>query len=223
MTALLETVEVNPAKPAQASVIWMHGLGADGHDFEALVPELSLDAPVRFVFPHAPIRSVTINMGMQMRAWFDIKSLDREVGVDYNDISQSAHQIEALIQREHLQGMPFDRIFLAGFSQGGAVALKAGLCYQESLAGILVLSSLFPHTTKLKADIHKANTSIPIFQAHGSYDPVLPIQMGQQLSAFLKAEGFPITWKAYPMQHSLCLEEIQAISAWFNQRFKDFK
>lgn len=222
MTALLETVEVNPTKPAKACVIWMHGLGADGHDFESLVPELKLDVPVRFVFPHAPIRPVTINMGMQMRAWFDIKALDREVGVDYNDIAQSAHQIEALIQREHLQGFAFNRIFLAGFSQGGAVALKTGLCYQESLAGILVLSSLFPHTEQLAKDAHKTNAQIPIFQAHGHYDPVLPISMGQSLNTFLKEHGYPVTWKSYPMQHSLCMEEVDAISAWFNARFKSW-
>jgi phospholipase/carboxylesterase len=222
MTALLETVEVNPKEKAQACVIWMHGLGADGHDFESIVPELQLDVPMRFVFPHAPIRPVTINMGMQMRAWFDIKALDREVGVDYQDISQSALQIKALIQREHLQGFPFNRIFLAGFSQGGAVALRAGLCYQETLAGILVLSSLFPHTDLLKQDSHKANAGISIFQAHGSYDPVLPIQMGHHLKDYLVEEGYPVAWESYPMPHSVCMEEIQAISAWLNARFKEW-
>ncbi|MCC5859199.1 MAG: alpha/beta hydrolase fold domain-containing protein [Ectothiorhodospiraceae bacterium] len=204
---------------ARASVIWLHGLGADGHDFEPIVPELRLPAEhgVRFLFPHAPVRPVTLNAGMAMRAWYDIIALGGNAQQDAAGIRQSARQLEALIQREHERGVPAERIVLAGFSQGGAIALHTGLRHPERLAGIMGLSTYLPLGDTVEAERHSANAQTPIFLAHGSMDPVVPMAMGERSRDGLQAMGYPVEWHDYPMVHQVCMEEIEDISAWLQR------
>jgi phospholipase/carboxylesterase len=215
MSALLETVEVEPKAKAQASIVWLHGLGADGHDFESLVPELRLPAhpAVRFVFPHAPIRPVTINGGYRMRAWYDILALDRQAASDARGIRESAASVRDLIARENERGVPSDRIVLAGFSQGGAIALFEGLRHPKRLAGILALSTYLPMEDSLAAEAHPANAAVPIFMAHGTLDPTVPFAMGDASRRLLVERGYDVRFKAYPMGHSLCLEEVRDLGA----------
>ena len=222
MTLELETVEVGATEDAQYSVIWMHGLGADGNDFVPIVPELMLaeELKVRFVFPHAPILPVTINGGMEMRAWFDIKSLDRELSVDVADLEYARGGVEALIDAEVARGVPVERIILAGFSQGGAMALYVGLRYPEKLAGIMALSTWLPAREGLAAEASEANKRTDIFMAHGSADPMVPCAFGEASCEFLKQAGYPIGWHSYPMQHQVCLEEIADIGRWLKTQFK---
>jgi len=207
---LPETVEVEPRRPADASVILLHGLGADGHDFESLVPELKLpDAPaVRWVFPHAPIRPVTVNGGAQMRAWYDIVALDRRSVQDEAGIRESAGSASALIARERERGVAADRIVLAGFSQGGAIALFAGLRESERLAGILALSTYLPLADRLEAEAHPANAAVPIFMAHGTFDPVIALPLAEGSRGRLAARGHDVEWHTYAMPHSVCAEEV---------------
>ena len=222
MPTKLTCVEILAPSTPLYSVIWLHGLGADGHDFENIVPELSLNKieNINFVFPNAPIQAVTINGGMQMRSWYDIldASLDREVAVD--DIYQSSAQLNLLIQNEIDKGIKAENILLAGFSQGGVIALHAGLRYPQKLAGILALSTYMPTTEQLKAERATANNETPIFMAHGTMDPVVNIQIAKESFSRLKAMEYPIIWHEYPMQHSLCLEEINDISVYINRVFK---
>jgi len=213
---LPETVEVEPPARADASVILLHGLGADGHDFESLVPELRLPAapPVRWVLPHAPIRPVTINAGHRMRAWYDIAGLDRRSPQDEAGIRESAETLRALVARERERGVAADRIVVAGFSQGGAIALFGGLRQPERLAGILALSTYLPLHDRLEAEAHPANAAVPVFMAHGTLDPVVPPALGEASRALLQARGYDVEWHTYPMPHSVCAEEVEDVRAW---------
>ncbi len=210
----LPCVEIEPNEPASASVIWLHGLGADGHDFEPIVPELRLpeSLPIRFIFPHAPAVPVTINGGMVMPAWFDIRGMDLDTAVDEADILTSVSATRALIEREIARGIPSERIVLAGFSQGGTIALHAALSHPEKLAGLMVLSSFFAAPNALAP--HPANRNIPIHVFHGTEDPMAPETLGQQTVAALQAMGYSPAYKTYPMPHAVCPEEIADISRW---------
>jgi phospholipase/carboxylesterase len=215
-TPRLGTVEVEPDLPADAAVILMHGLGADGHDFESLVPELDLpESPaIRWVFPHAPHRAVTINAGFRMRAWYDVQGLDRHAPQDEVGIRESAEAIRALVQRERERRIAAHRIVLAGFSQGGAMALFAGLRQPERLAGILALSGYLPLSSTLAAEAHPANASVPIFMAHGTLDPVVPIALGEGSRDLLRSRGYDIAWHTYPMAHSVSGGEVADVRTW---------
>lgn len=223
MSELLEhiQVETGSGNPTYA-VIWLHGLGADGHDFEPIVPELKLpaDRPTRFVFPHAPMRPVTINNGYVMRAWFDIRGITPDTPQDEPGIRDAERLIKALIEREKERGVAAKNIFLAGFSQGGAMALHTGLRYEESLGGILCLSGMLALHEKLESERHPANHGIPIFIAHGLYDPMLPMALGTLTRDFLKNLGYQPIWHEYPMPHSVCPEEITHISQWLQTQMK---
>ena len=214
----LERIEIEPSAPANAAVIWLHGLGADGHDFEPIVPELQLPATaaVRFVFPHAPIRAVTINGGAEMRAWFDIDLRAPLAGEA--DIRASAKEIEALIDEQRRRGIATQRIVLAGFSQGGVIALQLGLSYREPLAGIMALSTYLHDPERLVDRISLENAGIPIFMAHGLMDPMIPITRAVTSREALRAFDYRIEWHEYAMGHSVCLEEIKAISRWLGAR-----
>lgn len=218
--SLLETVEAGSQGEVNGSVIWLHGLGADGHDFEPIVPELRLDGllNLRFVFPHAPIREVTLNNGIAMRAWYDIISLDRDGPQDEESIRASSEQLLRLVQREQERGVPADKIVLAGFSQGGAIALHTALRYPDRLAGLMALSTWLPMTHVFQAEVTAAPTSqprdLPVFIAHGTFDPILPITLGELSRNTLQAAGFEPEWHAYPMAHAVCGEEIVAIRDW---------
>jgi phospholipase/carboxylesterase len=212
-------VFLEPSANPTASVIWLHGLGADGHDFVPIVPELELPAAlaVRFVFPNAPIRPVTINNGMRMRAWYDIAAADLNNRADITGVRQSQGEIEALIAREKARGVPAARIVLAGFSQGGAIALYGGLRHAERLAGILALSTYLVQADKLPAEAAAANRDVPIFMAHGTLDPVVRFEWGLASRRALEANGNPVQWHQYPIEHSLCLEEVRAIGVWLGK------
>jgi phospholipase/carboxylesterase len=216
-----DAVVLAPVTPASASVIWLHGLGADGHDFVPIVPELKLpDSPgVRFVFPHASVRPVTLNMGMRMRAWYDIKTLTAEGRADEEGLRESVAVLGRFIAAERAAGMPSNRIVIAGFSQGAAVAVHAALRHPETLAGILALSCYLPLQAQLAAELAEANRSTPILMCHGQHDPVLPIALGVMACNWLRASGYRVEWKEYPMQHQVCLPEIQDISTWLRARF----
>jgi phospholipase/carboxylesterase len=211
---VLDAIEITTGEQPSLAVIWLHGLGADGHDFEPIVPELGLRIPVRFVFPHAPVRPVTINGGMAMRAWYDILGFDRQAAEDAAGIRASAAAVTKLIDRELARGMASDRIVLAGFSQGGAVALQTALREPRPLAGVLALSTYLPLRATLAAERSAANSGLPIFMAHGTADPVLPLALAESSRRTLEALGYEVEWHAYPMPHSVCVEEISAIGAW---------
>lgn len=220
MSELLPAVEIEPqGVEASATVIWLHGLGADGHDFEPIVPELTLprDAGVRFIFPHAPVRPVTLNAGMAMRAWYDILGLGPDREEDAAGIRASEEQVRKLIERENQRGIPSARIVLAGFSQGGAIVLHTGLRYPERLAGIMALSTYLPLDGTLSAERHAGNQDTPIFMAHGTQDPVLPVSMGTRSRDLLQQHGHPVEWHDYPMEHQVCMEEIRAIGDWLRR------
>jgi len=192
-------------------VIWLHGLGADGHDFEPIVPELRLPKPVRFVFPHAPIRPVTINQGMRMRAWYDIFQFgggpEDEAGI------RASHKlVEELIAAEKKRGFKADQIVLAGFSQGGAIVLQTALRYPERLAGVMALSTYVPIASSLAAERNEANQDVPIFMAHGQFDDLIPIDRAKRSRDLLEKLGYSVTWKDYPMPHAVCAEEIGDIA-----------
>jgi phospholipase/carboxylesterase len=213
---LLPCVEIETAPSPGASVIWLHGLGADGNDFVPILPELRLPSslPLRFVFPHAPVRPVTINNGMRMRAWYDIAAADLSNRADLAGVRQSQSLLEALIGRENARGMPSARIVLAGFSQGGAIALYTGVRHAERLAGIIALSTYLVSADKLGTEASAANRALPIFMAHGTADPIVRYEWGEASRRALEAAGYRIDWHSYRMEHSVCLEEIVAIGAW---------
>lgn len=215
-----DRVVLEPVQPATAAVIWLHGLGADGHDFVPVVQELSLPASpgVRFVFPHAPQRPVTINGGMRMRAWYDIKALERDGPEDVDGIRESGEQTAALLDEQRAAGIPAERLIVAGFSQGGAIALHSGLRYGEPLAGILALSTYLPLRSQALAEASDANRATPVLMMHGSLDPVLPMALGEMSRDLLLGAGYRIDWHEYPMQHQVCLQQIQRISAWLIAR-----
>lgn len=224
-----ETIEIETGAEPAGSVIWLHGLGADGHDFEPIVPELRLpdDLALRFVFPHAPIRPVTINGGMSMRAWYDILSLNHDGPTDEDGIRASATILEELIAREVERGIDARRIVVAGFSQGGAIALHTVLRYPKRLAGLMALSTWLPLWNEFDAEVvdnpAAGNREVPIFMAHGNFDPVLPIQMGQASAKRLTESGFNVEWHEYPMAHAVCAEEIGHIRSWLVGIYNDIE
>ena len=221
MTAFLQAIELNTGHDPVGAVIWMHGLGADGNDFVPVVKELGLPdhLPLRFIFPHAPMRPVTINAGHVMRAWYDIIEISsNERKVDDAGIRESQRAVEALIEREISRGIPANKIVLAGFSQGGAIALQTGLRCKQALAGILALSTYLPLAASLAAEASIANRAIPIFMAHGEQDTVIPISIAESSVKELRRNGYKVDWREYPMAHSVSMEEISDIGTWLKQR-----
>ncbi len=217
MPGTLDAIEIETAGNPSASIIWLHGLGADGNDFAPIVPTLKLPkAAIRFVFPHAPVQPVTINGGMRMRAWYDITdgAIRRE---DEAGVRASQALIEALIAREKERGTEAHRLVLAGFSQGGAIALQTGLRHPDRIAGIMALSTYLPIADKFAAEASKPNQDTPIFMAHGSHDPVIPLARAEQSRGLLQSLGYKVEWREYPMQHSVCPEEVSDISAWLGK------
>ncbi len=216
---LLPAIELETAPQPSASVIWLHGLGADGNDFVPVVRELGLppDLAVRFVFPHAPVRPVTINNGFKMRAWYDIAAADLNNRADLAGVKQSQLQVEALIAREVQRGIRQARIVLAGFSQGGAVALYTGLRHAERLAGIMALSTYLIGADALAIEAASINRGVPIFMAHGTADPIVRFDWGNASHRALVQAGYAVDWHTYGMEHSVCMEEIEAISAWLQR------
>ena len=215
----LPALELETAANPQHSIIWLHGLGADGNDFAPIVQQL-VDrawAPIRFVFPHAPVRPVTINNGMSMRAWYDIAAFDLNARQDEAGMRASVGEVETLIAREHQRGVPSERILLAGFSQGGAIALAAGLKHAEKLAGIIALSTYLPAYVAQSGERSAANAAIPIFWGHGSVDPVVILQRGIDSRDLLKSLGYAVEWHTYLMAHAVCPEEISDLRYWLGQ------
>ena len=208
-----ETVELQTGPEPEVSIIWLHGLGADGHDFEPVVPQLASGLPpARFVFPHAPVRPVTINAGIPMRAWYDIVSLDRGGPVDSAGINESSESLEALIDREEKRGIEAGRIVLAGFSQGGAIAINTMLRANKNVAGLMALSTWLALPDALKENA--LDTSIPVFMAHGQFDPMIPMQFGRASADAIIGAGFDVEWHDYPMAHAVCPQEIDDIRTW---------
>jgi len=216
----LDSVEVTTGPEPDAAVLWLHGLGADGHDFEPLVPELLWpEAPdIRFVFPHAPVRPVTVNGGMAMRAWYDIVSLSSGRDHDQQGIADSVNQAAQLVGRERRRGITAGRIVVAGFSQGGAIALQLAIRYPEKLAGLIALSTYLLLDHRLGKDAHQANRDLPVFAGHGTMDPMVPIQLGEMTAERLRGMGYPVEWHSYPMPHAVCPEEVTDLSAWLRNR-----
>ena len=211
-------IEIQTAPQPTASIIWLHGLGADGHDFEFIVPLLRLDdLALRFIFPHAPFRSVTINGGMVMRAWYDMRVTPAGVAQNAADIAQARGIVTALIESERARGMAAERIVLAGFSQGGAIVLHAGLRYPQALAGLLTLSAPVPDVETLARELHPANNNRPIFMAHGFHDTVVPYGYAEAGCRRLQKEGVTIDWRGYPMGHQVIHAEVDDISAWLRR------
>jgi phospholipase/carboxylesterase len=217
---MLDCVEIDPDSKPSAVVIWLHGLGADGHDFEPIVHELNIpeSTPVRYVFPHAPVRPVTVNGGMRMRAWFDIVDIQIDRKIDFEGFFESVRDLEVLIERELDRGITSNRLILAGFSQGGAVALHTGLRYPKPLAGIIALSTYLPTSVSTADEASQENKSTPIFLAHGRMDPVVPVGLGTDIDNRLKDMQYPIEWHQYDMDHSVCMQEIRDISTWMKKR-----
>ncbi|HEY0847177.1 MAG TPA: alpha/beta hydrolase [Noviherbaspirillum sp.] len=214
-----ESIKVETGPNPTVSVIWLHGLGADGGDFVPIVRELDLAGcpPIRFVFPHAPTMPVTINNGYIMRAWYDILGADLLQREDEIGLRRSQKMVEHLIAQEKASGTPSERIVLAGFSQGCAMALQTGLRHPEKLAGLLCLSGYLPLHATLPAERHDANHGTPIFLAHGRGDPIVPIDRAEKSRDILLSLGYNVEWHAYPMQHEVCMDEIDDISAWFRR------
>lgn len=217
---LLECVQTETAANPRFAVIWLHGLGADGHDFGPIVPELVAHdwPPIRFVFPHAPKRPVTINGGMPMRAWYDIKGAQIADRQDETGIRESMQHLDALIAREIERGIPASQILLAGFSQGAAMVLSGGLRHAQRLAGIVALSGYLPLEQMLAAERSVANADVPIFMAHGSVDPVVPQPLGLLSRDFLRNLGYTVDWHSYPMAHQVCAQEIADLRTWIGAR-----
>lgn len=218
MSELLDAIEIETAPNPITSVIWMHGLGADGNDFVPIVGELDLpDVPIRFVFPHAPMQAVTVNNGYVMRAWYDVLSSDFAKRTDEEGVRASQALIEALIAREKQRGTPASRIVLAGFSQGGAMTLQTGLWHEERLAGLMVLSSYVPIPEALEKEANAANRDVPIFMAHGDGDQVIPLSAATQSRDLLQSLNYKVEWHEYAMPHSVCMEELDDIGAWLHK------
>lgn len=217
---LLDCIEVETGQAPEHSVIWLHGLGADAHDFEPIVPELVVPhwPALRFVFPNAPVRAVTINNGVRMRAWYDIRDLDFSNRADAEGVAESVAQVEALIAREAERGVPASRLFLAGFSQGGAITLAAGLRRQTPLAGLVALSTYLPLGADMVDAATEAARQQPLFMAHGSSDPVVPYLGGKRSADALRRAGFNVDWHVYPMAHQVCAAQIADLRGWLAQR-----
>ena len=216
---MLEAVEIETGRNPTGTVIWLHGLGADGHDFAPIVPQLvsAEERPLRFVFPHAMVRPVTINGGMAMRAWYDILGFNRGIPHDEVGIRASDAEVGALIRRENQRGIATSRIVLGGFSQGGAIALFSGPRYPEKLAGIMGLSCYMLLEEQLPAQRTRVNYQTPILLAHGTQDPVVDVRRGTEARQLLEAGGYPVEWHDYPMPHSVCPQEIVDIAAWLRK------
>ena len=214
MPADTPPIEIQTAPNPAHAVIWLHGLGADGHDFEAVVPALEIppQTPMRFIFPHAPVRAITINGGMEMRGWYDITDADFERGQDRAGIEESAAILGALIARENRRGINTENIFLAGFSQGGAVVLHAGLRFTQRLAGIIALSTYLPLADALEAEKSGDNQHTPIFMAHGVYDPLVPAQLAHRSQQQLTQSGYSVLWREYPIEHGVSPEELADVA-----------
>jgi phospholipase/carboxylesterase len=214
-----DLIEIDTGPKPTGTVIWMHGLGADGHDFEPIVPELvrSGERSLRFVFPHAPVRPITLNRGYPMRAWYDIVSIDRNSAQDENGIRDSYATVQRLIRRENERGIQTNRIVLAGFSQGGAMALYSGTRYPERLAGIMGLSCYMLLEASLATERTVANQATPIFLGHGTQDPMVSLFLGEETRRLLEREGYPVEWHAYPMPHSVCPQEVAEIATWLRR------
>jgi len=216
---VLEAVEIETGRNPTGTVLWLHGLGADGHDFAPIVPQLveSHERPLRFVFPHAPVRPVTINGGMAMRAWYDILGFNRGVPHDEVGIRASDVEVRALIQRENQRGIPTNRIVLGGFSQGGAISLFSGPRCPEKLAGIMALSCYMLLEDLLPTERTRVNYATPIFLAHGNQDPVVDFRRGLEAKQLLEAGGYPVEWHPYVMPHSVCPQEVADIANWLRK------
>jgi phospholipase/carboxylesterase len=221
MTTSFDGVEVETGPQPQWTVIWLHGLGADGHDFEPIVPELVEDdwPAIRFVFPHAPVRAVTINGGVRMRAWYDILGLEIAQRQDETGVRESIAFVRQLVARENARGIPSERIVIAGFSQGGAIALAASIRHPERLGGVVALSTYLPIAESSGAERSEANRSMPVFMAHGSLDPVVGHALGQMSHGYLQNLGYTVDWHSYPMPHSVNAEEIADLATWLGRRF----
>jgi phospholipase/carboxylesterase len=218
MTADLQPIEIETGPDPRHSVIWMHGLGADGNDFVPIVDELDLPSlPIRFVFPHAPMQPVTINGGYVMRAWYDIGYQDLSLREDERGVRDSQHAIEALIEHERKRGIGPEQLLLAGFSQGGAIALQTALRYPARLAGVLALSTYLPLPDKLENERSAANQNVPILMAHGIEDPIVPLKLAQASCSRLLTLGYPVQWHEYEMPHSLCPAELDHIGAFLRE------
>ena len=217
----LDTVEHETGPSPEWTVLWLHGLGADGHDFAPIVPELVREdwPALRFVFPHAPVRPVTINNGVPMRAWYDIRDMNLAQRADEAGVDQSVAQVEALIAREGARGVPPSRLLLAGFSQGGAIALATGLRREIPLAGLVALSTYLPMPERLARETTAQAPSQPLFMAHGQFDPVVPYAGGDASARALRGLGLSVDWHAYPMAHQVCAEQIRDLGEWLGQRF----
>ena len=215
-----DAVILEPSVPAQAAVVWLHGLGADGFDFVPVVGELGVppEAGVRFVFPHAPQRPVTINGGMRMRAWYDILALQLTGPEDEAGVRESGELAAGYLQAQIDQGIPAEKLVLAGFSQGGAITLHTATRFEQALAGVLALSTYLPIRDFLAAERSEANQHTPILMMHGRFDPVLPLQLGEMSRDLLKGLGYAVQWQDYPMQHQVCLEQIELIGGWLRER-----
>jgi phospholipase/carboxylesterase len=216
----MEIVEVETGAKPVGSVIWLHGLGADGHDFEPVVPELRLpdSLPLRFVFPHAPVRPVTVNGGMEMRAWYDIISLDKEGPADDAGIRESSALLDELIEQEQQRGTSSSKIVVAGFSQGGAIALHNVLRSSSKFGGLLALSTYLPLMDMIESEVVErsgtVDNSLPVFMGHGTFDPMVPYAGGRASADVLEKLGYKVEWHEYPMAHAVCPEEITDISNW---------
>ncbi len=223
MTTLLPTQSVEPRTEATASVIWLHGLGADGSDFVPVIPYLQLpaNAAVRFIFPNAPVRPVTVNGGMLMPAWYDILEMKIDRRIDEVSLDQSAKQIEALIEREMERGIASERIFLFGFSQGGAVAYHAALRYPRPLGGVVALSTYLATAGRMRTEMHPANGNVPLLICHGTQDDIVPLTLGQRARETLEQLGLAPQWHEYPMAHEVCLPELQQIGAWLTLQLSE--
>ncbi|MFW5927392.1 MAG: alpha/beta hydrolase [Wenzhouxiangella sp.] len=215
----LERVVVETGSAPDHAVIWLHGLGADGHDFEPIVPHLKSAArrPTRFVFPHAPVRPVTINNGMAMRAWYDILGVDIDRDQDLEGILASVAATDRLIDEQLAAGIAPEKLVVAGFSQGGAIALRCALARDHELAGIMGLSTYLVESGRLEQWSGKTARRVPIFMGHGSQDPVVPVELGRRSAERLEQAGFEVEWRTWPMPHAVCAEEIEAIDAWLDR------
>lgn len=220
MTTSLKCIEINPSEPPIGSVVWLHGLGADGSDFVPIIPELNLSqTPLRFIFPSAPLRPVSMNNGYVMPAWFDIRSITSDQQIDYPGIEETLEQMQKIIHQENERGIPTDKIIFAGFSQGSVIALLTGLRSQHPLAGIMALSGFLPASDRVLIHANPANKQIPILIAHGTEDIVVPFALGKQTALLLKQHGYNIKFFSYRMGHTVCAEEVADIGQWLKLRF----
>lgn len=218
----IDYIEVQTGMDPVCAVIWLHGLGADGHDFEPIVPQLGMmqQTPTRFIFPHAPVRPITINDGLEMRGWYDITGMAFDRGQDRDGIEQSAAMLRSLIEQENRRGIKFENIFIAGFSQGGAIVLHTGLRFGQRLAGIIALSTYLPLAESLESEKSADNQHTPIFMAHGVHDPLIPLALAQRSKAQLVQSGYSVSWFEYPMQHGVSPQEINEIADFLQSRIQ---